>query len=87
MPETTATAVASPNIALIKYWGNLDDELRLPASPSISFNLAELHARTTVRWGKELKADLVWINGEAATGPALLARQPPPGSRPAAGGL
>ena len=72
MPETTATAVASPNIALIKYWGNLDDELRLPASPSISFNLAELHARTTVRWGKELKADLVWINGEQATGPALL---------------
>lgn len=64
MSAHTATATASPNIALIKYWGNIDDDLRLPASPSISFNLAELNTRTTVSWQPELRADRVEINGE-----------------------
>ena len=71
MSEQTATAIASPNIALIKYWGNQDDDLRLPASPSISFNLAELHTRTTVTWHEDLTADQVIINGEAASGAAF----------------
>lgn len=73
MPEQTATAMASPNIALIKYWGNTDDDLRLPVSPSISFNLAELHTRTTVHWLPELGADEVLING-APTDEAARAR-------------
>ncbi len=64
----TATALASPNIALIKYWGNTDNLLRLPASPSISFNLAELHTRTTVTWESDLAADYILINGQEATG-------------------
>ena len=34
-----ATALAHPNIAFIKYWGNQDDDLRLPASSSLSMNL------------------------------------------------
>ncbi len=33
---TPITAVSSPNIALIKYWGNRDDALRLPAADSLS---------------------------------------------------
>ncbi len=66
-----ATAVASPNIALIKYWGNTDDALRLPVSPSISFNLAELQTRTSVTWDSSLTADHVVINGHPVTGPAL----------------
>jgi diphosphomevalonate decarboxylase len=70
MSEQTATAIASPNIALIKYWGNRDDHLRLPASPSISFNLSGLHTRTTVIWHEDLAADSVTVNGEAADGAA-----------------
>lgn len=33
------TAVSSPNIALIKYWGNRNDEWRLPAADSLSMVL------------------------------------------------
>lgn len=32
-------AVSVPNIALIKYWGNRNDELRLPAADSLSMTL------------------------------------------------
>jgi len=32
-------AISSPNIALIKYWGNRNNELRLPAADSISMVL------------------------------------------------
>ena len=32
-------AVSTPNIALIKYWGNRNDELRLPAADSLSITL------------------------------------------------
>lgn len=32
-------ALSSPNIALIKYWGNRNDELRLPAADSLSMVL------------------------------------------------
>jgi hypothetical protein len=42
------TAIAHPNIAFIKYWGNRDEALRLPANGSISMNLAGLETRTTV---------------------------------------
>ena len=44
----SATAQAHPNIAFIKYWGNRDDALRLPANGSISMNLDGLYTRTTV---------------------------------------
>jgi diphosphomevalonate decarboxylase len=42
----TATALAHPNIAFIKYWGNADDALRLPVNPSLSMNLGALHTIT-----------------------------------------
>ena len=45
-----ATAVANPNIAFIKYWGNRDDRLRLAANSSLSMNLAGLETRTTVEF-------------------------------------
>ena len=32
-------AVSTPNIALIKYWGNRNEEWRLPAADSLSFTL------------------------------------------------
>ncbi|MBI3336386.1 diphosphomevalonate decarboxylase [Candidatus Peregrinibacteria bacterium] len=34
-----ATAVSTPNIAFIKYWGNRNQELRLPAADSLSMTL------------------------------------------------
>lgn len=70
MATLTATASASPNIALIKYWGNTDHDLRLPVSPSISFNLAELNTRTTVTWDSALDHDEVTLNGKTAVGPS-----------------
>src|SRR5258706_6613889 len=47
-PMPTATAVANANIAMIKYWGNRDDKLRLPANPSLSIKLAGLETETTI---------------------------------------
>ncbi len=67
----TATAQASPNIALIKYWGNRDDALRLPANSSISMNLDGLFTRTRVAFDPRLSADALILNGEVERGPGL----------------
>lgn len=69
--ERRATALAHPNIAFIKYWGNQDDDLRLPANPSLSMNLAGLHTITTVSFAEELPGDELAINGQLTAGPAL----------------
>lgn len=65
-----ATAQASPNIAFIKYWGNRDDRLRLPANPSLSMNLDGLYAQTTVTW-LEADYDSFTLNGRQESGAAL----------------
>ncbi len=61
-----ATARAHSNIAFVKYWGNRDHRLRLPANPSLSMNLADLHTSTTVEWDDSLKEDRLTINGASA---------------------
>jgi diphosphomevalonate decarboxylase len=61
-----ATARAHSNIAFIKYWGNADEKLRLPANPSLSMNLANLYTDTTLRWDRTLTADTLTLNGETA---------------------
>ncbi len=66
-PAHSVTAVAHPNIAFIKYWGNRDDELRLPASSSLSMNLGGLHTRTTVQFDPSLQEDNLLLNGEPAS--------------------
>jgi diphosphomevalonate decarboxylase len=66
-----ATAVANPNIAFIKYWGNADDAFNLPANPSLSMNLAALTTVTTVEFRPGLPNDLVSIAGRPATGQVL----------------
>jgi diphosphomevalonate decarboxylase len=68
---TSATAQAHPNIAFIKYWGNRDEALRLPANGSISMNLDGLYTRTTVSFQPSLPFDELIINGHEVTGPAL----------------
>jgi len=57
-----ATAIAHPNIALIKYWGKRDVQLNLPAVPSLSVTLGEFATTTTVTWGTP--KDKVDVNGQ-----------------------
>ena len=61
-----ATAIAHPNIALVKYWGNRDETLRLPANGSISMNLEALFTRTAVDFQEGLAADEVRFAGGPA---------------------
>lgn len=67
MSEKRATAIASPNIAFIKYWGNRDSALRLPANASLSMTLSNLHTNTTVIFDDRLEADQIEINGNPAS--------------------
>ena len=43
-----STAIAEPNIALIKYWGKIDEALIIPATDSISLTLDGFPTTTTV---------------------------------------
>jgi diphosphomevalonate decarboxylase len=70
-PLLSARAQASPNIALIKYWGNLDHELRIPANSSISITLGDLKTETQVTLDPSLKQDQLTINGSVASDIAL----------------
>ena len=68
---TTATAQAFANIAFIKYWGNRDNDLRIPLNGSISMNLDGLYTRTTVSFQPSLSFDELIINGHEIRGPGL----------------
>jgi diphosphomevalonate decarboxylase len=68
---STHTALAHPNIAFIKYWGNRDNALRLPSNGSISMNLDGLFTRTTVSFQPSLPFDELIINGYAVMGKGL----------------
>ena len=64
----SATALAHPNIAFIKYWGNRDPLLRLPSNGSISMNLGGLFTRTQVCFDPSLTSDVLWLNEQRQTG-------------------
>jgi diphosphomevalonate decarboxylase len=68
IPIHSAAALAHPNIAFIKYWGNRDESLRLPANGSISMNLEELETQTTVTFSDSLWEDSLFLNGKLITG-------------------
>ncbi len=70
MKTLSATALAHPNIAFIKYWGNRDNALRLPSNGSISMNLDGLFTRTTVTFNSSQR-DLLLINNHAVMGKGL----------------
>lgn len=72
MPPSTATALAHPNIAFIKYWGNRDDSLRLPQNGSISMNLAGLQTHTRVSFNPELIQDRFTLNNTVQSGNSLI---------------
>jgi len=54
------TAVAHPNIALIKYWGKAQGELNVPATPSLSITLDTLCTRTQVQ---SAARDRIFLDG------------------------
>jgi diphosphomevalonate decarboxylase len=58
------TAIAHPNIAFIKYWGNANPGLRLPATGSISMNLEGLETMTTIAENRASDSHRLVINGE-----------------------
>lgn len=63
-----ATAVAHPNIALVKYWGKRDEKLILPHQSSLSVTLGPLSVTTTVEFTREKGEDVVELNGKVAVG-------------------
>ena len=67
-----ATAIAQPNIALIKYWGKRDLKRNLPAVGSISITLRDLYTEMQVELDERLPADKLTVNG--AVDQAMLPR-------------
>ncbi|MEQ6897755.1 diphosphomevalonate decarboxylase [Microbacterium sp. KR10-403] len=64
----TSTAVAHPNIALVKYWGKRDDALILPDTGSLSLTLDVFPTTTRVTVDPALAADEIVFDGAVATG-------------------
>jgi len=58
-----ASAIAHPNVALIKYWGKTDTDRNLPAVGSLSVTLGALSTETTVEFDAALKQDVLVLNG------------------------
>jgi len=65
------TATAHPNLALVKYWGKVDELLNIPTNSSLSINLGGATTITSVRFEPGLEQDRVSLNGQPADpGPA-----------------
>ncbi len=65
MSRSSATAVAHPNVALIKYWGKRGDtRLNLPAVDSLSITLGALQTRTTVTFDSSFSQDRLLLDGQ-----------------------
>jgi diphosphomevalonate decarboxylase len=71
MSDLSATAVACANIAFIKYWGDRDSNLHIPANGSISMNLEGLESRTQVTFDSSLSSDQLVLNRESQSGSIL----------------
>jgi diphosphomevalonate decarboxylase len=57
------TAVAHPNLALVKYWGQRDLVRQLPLNDSISVNLSGATTTTTVQFDAALEKDEFELDG------------------------
>ncbi len=58
-----ATARSTPNIAFIKYWGNRNNDLRLPAADSLSMTLDTPSVEITVDHADTLSVQSFQANG------------------------
>ncbi|WP_052863024.1 diphosphomevalonate decarboxylase [Streptomyces niger] len=63
-----ATAVAHPNIALVKYWGKRDEHLMLPCADSVSMTLDVYPTTTTVQLRPDATSDVVIMDGRFLRG-------------------
>jgi diphosphomevalonate decarboxylase len=63
--EKVFTAEASPNIALIKYWGKRDEKRILPYNSSLSMTFEHKAFRTvtSVAFSRRIKEDVFYLNG------------------------
>lgn len=61
-PQTTA--IAHPNIALVKYWGKQNSHRNRPAVPSLSLTLEALWTRTRIQLKQGLDQDQLILNGK-----------------------
>lgn len=62
-----STWEATPNIAVVKYWGKKDNLLNLPNNGSISVTMDDsLRTVTTVEFDRSLKNDELFLNGKIA---------------------
>src|SRR5690242_6841255 len=66
-----ATARAHANIAFIKYWGNQNENLRLPENSSLSMNLDGLYTETTVIWDEAQEENTLLLNSQIELGQPL----------------
>lgn len=66
--DDAVTAVAHPNIALVKYWGKRDESLILPVSSSLSMTLDRYPTTTSVMLTPRASIDTVTVNGYPAAG-------------------
>lgn len=62
----SVTAVAHPNIALVKYWGKRDEQLIIPFADSLSMTLDVFPTTTTVTLAPVAGADAVTLDGGPA---------------------
>ncbi len=69
-----ATAIAHPNVALIKYWGKRDRDTNLPAVGSLSLTLSGLETRTTIWLDKDSTEDQLVLNGQPDSSATARAR-------------
>jgi len=62
-----STWLATPNIAVVKYWGKRDSALNLPYNGSVSVTMDEtVSTRTTVEFLPSLSRDTFSLNGKTA---------------------
>lgn len=64
------TARAHTNIALLKYWGKVDEAIITPTTTSVSLTLNEFYTDTTVWFDKTLASDQLVLDGETISGAA-----------------
>jgi len=58
------SAVAHPNIALVKYWGKRNKELMLPQNGSISMTVDGMKTHTTVEFDPKYTEDILIVGGK-----------------------
>ncbi|MFA6048372.1 MAG: diphosphomevalonate decarboxylase [Candidatus Micrarchaeia archaeon] len=72
MKTLISTVEATPNIAVVKYWGKRDESLILPTNSSMSFTMGDnLKTRTTVMFSEKFGADEAWLQGKKLEGKDL----------------